>query len=198
QRADLASSVLVGPQATEAKVKELSAKGELKKYRVIAFATHGLLPSEAKGVAEAGLILTPPAQGTAQDDGLLTASEGASLDLDAEWVILSACNTAAGGNGEWGILSACHTAAGRERGGGGRRRFAVWGGRSSTPARARCWCRTGRWRAALRCSSPPARSRRSSAIPSSARRRRCAGPCSRSFPPTCRRLGRTRAFGPVL
>jgi CHAT domain-containing protein len=30
------------------------------------------------------------------DDGLLTASEVARLRLDADWVILSACNTAAG------------------------------------------------------------------------------------------------------
>ena len=28
------------------------------------------------------------------DDGLLTASEAAALDLNARWVILSACNTA--------------------------------------------------------------------------------------------------------
>jgi CHAT domain-containing protein len=32
----------------------------------------------------------------AGDDGLLTASEIATLELAAEWVILSACNTAAG------------------------------------------------------------------------------------------------------
>jgi CHAT domain-containing protein len=47
-------------------------------------------------VGEAGLVLTPPAKGSAQDDGLLTASEVAGLDLDADWVILSACNTASG------------------------------------------------------------------------------------------------------
>ncbi len=40
-------------------------------------------------------MLTPPAKGTEQDDGLLTASEVAQLKLDADWVILSACNTAA-------------------------------------------------------------------------------------------------------
>jgi CHAT domain-containing protein len=31
-----------------------------------------------------------------EDDGLLTASEVAQLNLDADWVVLSACNTAAG------------------------------------------------------------------------------------------------------
>ena len=48
-----------------------------------------------KGV-EPALVLTPPREGTATDDGLLTASEVAQLQLDANWVILSACNTAAG------------------------------------------------------------------------------------------------------
>ena len=46
------------------------------------------------GLAEPALVLTPPAKGTEQDDGLLTASEVARLKLDADWVILSACNTA--------------------------------------------------------------------------------------------------------
>ena len=41
------------------------------------------------------LVLTPPAEGSEFDDGLLTASEVAHLKLDADWVILSACNTAA-------------------------------------------------------------------------------------------------------
>ena len=46
-------------------------------------------------------MLTPPATGTEQDDGLLDASEVAQLQLDAEWVVLSACNTA-GPDGQLG------------------------------------------------------------------------------------------------
>jgi CHAT domain-containing protein len=42
------------------------------------------------------LILTPPTTATERDDGYLSASEIAQLKLDADWVILSACNTAAG------------------------------------------------------------------------------------------------------
>ena len=49
------------------------------------------------GNAEPGLLLTPPAEASEEDDGYLTASEIAGLKLDADWVILSACNTAAGG-----------------------------------------------------------------------------------------------------
>lgn len=44
---------------------------------------------------EAGLLLTPPQVGTEANDGYLSASEIAGLKLDADWVILSACNTAA-------------------------------------------------------------------------------------------------------
>jgi CHAT domain-containing protein len=44
---------------------------------------------------EPALLLTPPEHATEEDDGLLTASEVAQLRLDADWVLLSACNTAA-------------------------------------------------------------------------------------------------------
>ncbi|WP_439817818.1 CHAT domain-containing tetratricopeptide repeat protein [Zavarzinia sp. CC-PAN008] len=62
----------------------------LKGYRVIAFATHGAMADEIPGVPEPSLVTTP--QG---DNGLLAASELARLSLDADWVVLSACNTAA-------------------------------------------------------------------------------------------------------
>ena len=42
---------------------------------------------------------TPPASATTEDDGLLTASEVTTLALDADWVILSACNTASSDGG---------------------------------------------------------------------------------------------------
>ena len=40
--------------------------------------------------------MTPPSEPTDADEGYLTASEVAELKLDADWVVLSACNTAAG------------------------------------------------------------------------------------------------------
>jgi CHAT domain-containing protein len=43
------------------------------------------------------LVLTVPAEPSEHDDGLLTASEVAQLKLNADWVVLSACNTAAAG-----------------------------------------------------------------------------------------------------
>src|SRR6185436_5663156 len=85
-----------GWEATEREVKRLSDRGELAAYRIVHFATHGALAGELKAGAEPGLILTPPSEATPEDDGYLSASEIAGLKLDADWVILSACNTAAG------------------------------------------------------------------------------------------------------
>ena len=64
-------------------------------HRVIAFATHALIAGELGGVLEPAVVLTPPSKATPEDDGLLTSSEIAQLKLDADWVVLSACNTAA-------------------------------------------------------------------------------------------------------
>jgi CHAT domain-containing protein/tetratricopeptide (TPR) repeat protein len=88
--------IRLGALATEREIKRISASGELAQYRMIHFATHGALAGELDGTHEPGLILTPPATATEEDDGYLAASEIASLKLDADWVILSACNTAAG------------------------------------------------------------------------------------------------------
>jgi CHAT domain-containing protein len=54
------------------------------------------MAGELKHDFEPGLILTPPEKASETDDGYLSASEIAGLKLDADWVILSACNTAAG------------------------------------------------------------------------------------------------------
>jgi CHAT domain-containing protein/Tfp pilus assembly protein PilF len=96
-KADLARDIRLGSRATEREVKRLSASGELAKYKLVHFATHGALAGELDGTHEPGLILTPPDTATEDDDGYLSASEIAALKLDADWVVLSACNTAAGG-----------------------------------------------------------------------------------------------------
>jgi hypothetical protein len=72
------------------------------------------VPGESEAIlkarAEPALILTPPAADTTaaeleEDDGMLTASEVAQLELDADWIVLSACNTAAGDKGDAEALS---------------------------------------------------------------------------------------------
>jgi CHAT domain-containing protein/tetratricopeptide (TPR) repeat protein len=89
------SQVKLGPEATERAVKI----ARLSDYRILHFATHGLDASQTARFserAEPALALTLPQTPSLQDDGLLTAGEVAALNLNADWVILSACNTAAG------------------------------------------------------------------------------------------------------
>lgn len=91
--------LFAGRQATETELRRQS----LQDYRVLYFATHGLLPGELRCQAEPALVLTPPEQeaGSRAEDGLLEASEIAALRLNADLVVLSACNTA-GSAGRFG------------------------------------------------------------------------------------------------
>ncbi|MCY1671168.1 CHAT domain-containing protein [Novosphingobium sp. SL115] len=84
--------VLQGTSATEPAVRKLDYSG----VNVVLFATHGLVAGAFDAQSEPALVLTPPQAESPDDDGLLTASEAARLQLDADWVILSACDTAAG------------------------------------------------------------------------------------------------------
>ena len=88
--------IKLGEAATVTDVKH----ERLSDYRVVYFATHALVAGEmekfARAKAEPALVLSIPATPSEEDDGLLTASEVAMLKLNADFVVLSACNTAAG------------------------------------------------------------------------------------------------------
>ncbi len=88
--ASLRATQMTGAQATETNLR----KARLDNAQIIALATCGLMAGEVEGAAEPGLVFTAPATPSEADDGLLTASEVAALKLNADWVILSACNTA--------------------------------------------------------------------------------------------------------
>lgn len=88
-KADKKRDVFLGRDASKAQVKKI----DLARSRVVAFATHGLLPGEFAGVDQPSIALANPGDG---QHGLLTLDEILGLKLDADWVILSACNTAAG------------------------------------------------------------------------------------------------------
>lgn len=87
-----AADIHLGADASETTVK----RAPLADYRIVYFATHGLVAGDVKGVAEPSLALSIPKVPSALDDGLLTASEVAQLKLNADFVVLSACNTIAG------------------------------------------------------------------------------------------------------
>lgn len=89
--ADPQASVILGERASEATVKATP----LEQFRVVAFATHGLVAGDLDGLEEPALALSAPAQPGPEDDGLLTMGEVLGLKLNAQWVVLSACNTAA-------------------------------------------------------------------------------------------------------
>jgi CHAT domain-containing protein len=85
-------SIFLGARASERSVKER----EHSARRVILFATHGLVPGDIDGLGQPSLAMSNPTVTGGEGDGLLTLEEILALDLDADWVILSACNTGAG------------------------------------------------------------------------------------------------------
>jgi CHAT domain-containing protein len=90
--ADPTKVLNLGKDANESKVKSLDLSG----YKILAFATHGLVPGDLNGLHQPALALSAPEVSGTDGDGLLTMEEILALKLDADWVVLSACNTAAG------------------------------------------------------------------------------------------------------
>lgn len=85
------TAVLSGPDASKAELMKRNADGRLSRARIVEFATHGLVAGAGDGLAEPALVLSA---GPRPEDWLLTASDAATLRLNADWVLLSACNTA--------------------------------------------------------------------------------------------------------
>lgn len=89
--ADPVSDVFVGARASESQVKGMN----LAQRRVVVFATHGLVAGDLDGLTQPALALSSPKVTGGGEDGLLTMGELLGLKLNADWVVLSACNTAA-------------------------------------------------------------------------------------------------------
>ena len=98
--------ILTGDQFTDS---ALEARTDLNQYRIVHFATHGVVTARAPKCAAQPALLT--SFGGGGSDGLLTFREIFDLNLDADVVVLSACDTA-------GQASAAATqSAGLARGG---------------------------------------------------------------------------------
>ena len=86
--------MFTGDDASERNLSDPS----VARASVLLFATHGLVGGELEALAEPALVLARPDPASG-DDGVLSASEIARLDLSADWVILTACDSAAGFSG---------------------------------------------------------------------------------------------------
>src|SRR5207237_3610815 len=96
---------------------------DLSNFKVLYFATHGLLPQPSACLPEPALVTS--VGGTAESDGLLDTSEILELKLDADLVVLSACDTGGGG----GDVASTGLAGGGEALGGLARAVIYAGGR---------------------------------------------------------------------
>ena len=88
-KADMSRDVFLGVSANEKNVKTTN----LADRKIVAFATHGLVPGDLNGLDQPALALTAPDIAGIDGDGLLTMEEILNLKLNADWVVLSACNT---------------------------------------------------------------------------------------------------------
>lgn len=84
-------SIFLGKDCSEQRIKTMN----LGDRKVIAFATHALIPGDLDGLDQPALALSSPEVTGEKENGLLTMGEILKLKLNADWVVLSACNTGA-------------------------------------------------------------------------------------------------------
>jgi len=89
--ADSNGNIFLRQQASERQVKTMN----LSDRSIIVFATHALIPGDLDGLNQPALALSAPAVTGDNEDGLLKMEEILQLKLNADWVVLSACNTGA-------------------------------------------------------------------------------------------------------
>ena len=105
--------VFTGDEASENRLQQMDARGELARFRYLLFATHGYLSTEVPALSS--VVLRQP--GTAEADGYVTAAEWAGYTLRSDLIVLSACETGLGkqvaGEGVMGLPYAMFVAGNR-------------------------------------------------------------------------------------
>jgi tetratricopeptide (TPR) repeat protein len=97
------SNIFTGSNVTEKDIKELSKEWTLYNYKVLHFATHGLVVNEVPELS--AVVLSQFEEGVGKEDGYLRLEEIVELGFQADLVTLSACETGLGGiNGDAGIV----------------------------------------------------------------------------------------------
>jgi len=97
------SDIFTGSNVTEKDVKELSKNWTLYNYKVLHFATHGLVVNEVPELS--AVVLSQFEKDEGKEDGYLRIEEIAELDFQADLITLSACETSLGRvDGNAGIM----------------------------------------------------------------------------------------------
>jgi CHAT domain-containing protein len=109
------AQVFLGDDVSEARIKEMSQAGSLARFRMLHFATHGITFPETPSLS--ALVLSQSRNVTQREDGYLTMREISKLRIDADQVVLSACETGLGklyaGEGVVGLTQAFFVAGAR-------------------------------------------------------------------------------------
>ncbi len=88
------AKIFTGKDVNEAIIKEMSARGELKLYQVLHFATHGIVIPQIPELS--AIVLSQNNKVNDNQDGYLSMNKIEELDIGADFVNLSACETGLG------------------------------------------------------------------------------------------------------
>ncbi len=92
QASDESEPLQLGENASLSTVRRLNNNDRLDDYRYVLFATHAVLPDEVDFINQPAIVLSHPET----EEGYLTMADAFGLQLNADLVALSACNTGQG------------------------------------------------------------------------------------------------------
>ena len=107
--------LIVGAAATEGRLRQLDASGELARFQILHLAAHGIVNPQQPALS--AIVLDADGTSGTDGDGFVTAAEWIGLTLNSELIVLSACETGVGptvsGEGVLGLPYALFVAGNR-------------------------------------------------------------------------------------